>query len=99
MSGIRNQNPRAASEGCATTTPYGAILSRVREARRLSEATRWTLLDLAVRLDEIEDSIVMSNKAALRTALDELDLTGLVANRLDSEAREYQPDIDRDWCP
>jgi len=81
------------------TAPYGVVLSRVREARRLSEATRWTLLDLTVRLGEIEDSIVLGNKAALRAALDELDLTGLAANRLDSEAREYQPDIDRDWCP
>lgn len=99
MSGIRNQNPRVAAEGCATTTAPDAVRSRVREARRLSEAARWTLLDLTVRLNEIEDSIVKRNKAALRAALDELDLTGLNANRLDSEAREYQPDTDPDWCP
>jgi hypothetical protein len=57
------------------------------------------LLDVSIWLNEIEDDIVRSRKAALRAALDDLELTGPAANRLDSAAREYQPGDDRGWCP
>ena len=99
MSGIRNQSHRTTPEGCVPTTSPQAILSRIHEARRLSDTARWALLDVTIRLNEIEDAIVRSSKAALRAALDDLDLTGLGANRLDSAAREYRPDSEPDWCP
>lgn len=74
------------------------ILPKLQELRRLADAARWGLLDVIVWADEIEDDLTGSSKRALHAALDDLDCTGLTANRLDSEAREYQPDDDRGWC-
>lgn len=84
MSGTRERNQTAIA---------------VEEARRLTDAARWMLFDVMIRLNEIEDDIARSGKASLRAALDDLDITGLTANRLDDEAREYQPDDDPGWCP
>lgn len=73
------------------------ILSKIQEARRIADKARWGLLDVIVWLDEVEDDIVRSSKNALRASADDMDFTGLTANRNDSEAREYQPDDSRDW--
>lgn len=73
------------------------ILPKLQELRRLADAARWGLLDVIVWADEIEDDLTGRSKRALHAALDDLDCTGLMANRLDSEAREYQPDEQPDW--
>lgn len=81
----------------SATSLAAAILPKLRETRRIVEGNRSSLLDVIVWLNEIEDDILKDGKAALHTALD--DLSSLTANRLDSEAREYQPEDDRRWCP
>ena len=73
------------------------ILPKLQELRRLADAARWGLLDVIIWANEIEDDILKGSQSAVRAALDDLDIAGLTANRLDSEAREYQPDDERDW--
>ena len=73
------------------------ILPKLQELRRLADAARWGLLDVIIWANEIEDDILKGSQSAVRAALDDLDIAGLTANRLDSEAREYRPDDERDW--
>ena len=74
------------------------ILPKIREARRIADEARRSLLDAVVWLDEVENDLARVNQNAAYATLEDFDLFGPDANRLDSEAREYQPDDDiRDW--
>jgi len=62
-----------------------------------------TLTDAAARLfstlANIERDAKQAAKARLKVEMDKLDLFGLTANCTDSEAREYQSEDERSWCP
>ena len=72
------------------------ILPKLQELRRLADVARWGLLDVIIWANEIEDDLTRGTKSTPRVAPVDLDVIGLTANRLDSEAREYQPDSDPD---
>lgn len=73
------------------------ILPKIHELRRLVDAARWGLLDVIIWANEIEDDILKGSNPTRRAALDDFDFSDLTANRVDSEAREYQPDDQPDW--
>ena len=95
-----NSSDRQQAGAASANLLPAVILPKIQEARRIADAARWSMLDVVIWLTEVEDDIVRGSKAALHATLDDLDLTGPAANRVDTEAREYQPDDDRDWwCP
>lgn len=75
------------------------ILPKLRELRRLADAARWSLLDVVIWANEIEDDILKSNQTAAHTALDDLN-PAEPANHEDYEPGTpsgYQPHDERDW--
>jgi hypothetical protein len=81
----------------ASSAVRTVILPKIREARRIADEARRNLLDVVVWLDEVENDVMRGNQNAIYVTLNDLDLFGPDANRLDSVAREYQPDDTWDW--
>ena len=79
----------SAAHRSATESTF--VMPKLHGLREQIDAIRWSVLDVLVALDEIERAHRTAAKAQLRAVCNSINVLGLDANKVNSDAEEYQP--------